>query len=600
MPAILRNILLSSSSSNIFSFTLLLAINSLFFFSSGLSLEEQGQALLTWKNCLNSSTDVLSSWNSADSSPCRWFGIVCNSNGEVEEINLRSRDLQGPLPSNFQSLESLKSLVLSSTNLTGTIPKEFGEYHELVHIDISDNSISGEIPAEICMLMKLQTLSLNTNSITGGIPSDIGNLSSLVYLTIYDNQLSGEIPKSIGKLSKLEVFRAGGNQNLKEIDNNNISGEIPSLIGKLTGLTLFFAWQNRLTGNIPAGISDCQNLQALDISYNNLTGPIPRQIFGLQNLTKLLLLSNELSDFIPPDIGNCTNLYRFRVNYNRLAGSVPPEVGKLKSLNFLDLSNNHFEGGIPPSISGCENLDDLAGNRALYISNGVLTPADHVGPTVRSKSTMKLTMSVLVSASAVLVLLTVYILVRARLGEASALEDNNWAMTLYQKMELSIDDVVKNLTSANVIGTGSSGVVYRVGITNGQTLAVKKMWSSEEYGAFMSEIRTLGSIRHRNISKNDPVDILDQKLRGRADPQMHEMLQTLAVSFLCISTRADERPTMKDVVAMLREIRHVDSTRTEDDLKGCLSCDPSPPTRARTVDLQGSSNCSFAFSDDSV
>ncbi|KAK6945876.1 Transcription factor, MADS-box [Dillenia turbinata] len=79
-------------------------------------------------------------------------------------------------------------------------------------------------------------------------------------------------------------------------------------------------------------------------------------------------------------------------------------------------------------------------------------------------------------------------------------------------------------------------------------------------------------VREHLQSKNDPVNILDQKLRGRADPQMHEMLQTLAVSFLCISTRADEHPTMKDVVAMLREIRHDMDRKVSKGEHACKEC----------------------------
>ncbi|KAK6229914.1 Protein kinase domain - like 10 [Theobroma cacao] len=1092
MPATLRKLLLSS---NIFSFTLLLSINSLLFHHC-YSIDEQGQALLTWKNSLNSTADSLKSWNSLDPTPCKWFGIHCNSNGEVVEISLKAIDLQGSLPSNFQSLKSLRTLILSSTNLTGTIPKEFGDYHELTFVDLSDNSLSREIPLEICRLSKLKSLSLNTNFLEGEIPSGIGNLSSLVYLTLYDNQLSGEIPKSIGELRKLEVFRAGGNKNLKgelpweignctnlvllglaetgisgnlpssigmlkriqtiaiytsllsgpipeeigncselqnlylyqnsisgpiprqvgqlsklqslllwqnslvgtipdelgscteltvvdfsenlltgsiprsignllklqelqlsvnklsgtipseisnctelthlEIDNNAISSEIPVLIGNLKSLTLFFAWQNNLTGNIPDSLSQCHDLQAVDLSYNSLFGSIPKEIFGLRNLTKLLLLSNDLSGFIPPDIGNCTNLYRLRLNGNRLAGTIPSEIGNLKGLNFVDLSKNRFVGGIPPSISGCQNLEfldlhsngltgslpdtlpsslqyvdisdnrltgplthsigslteltklnlgknklsgripseilscsklqlvnlgdngffgeipkelgqlpaleislnlscnrfsgeipsefsglsklgaldlshnkfngkldvlasllnlvslnvsfndysgelpktpffrklplsDLESNKGLYISNGVVTSAD-IGHERHARPAVKLALSILISASAVLVLLAIYMLVRAQFASNGLMEDDNWEVTLYQKLDFSIDDAVHNLTSANVIGTGSSGVVYRVMIPNGETLAVKKMWSSEESGAFTSEIQTLGSIRHRNIvrllgwgsnrnlkllfynylpngslssllhgggkgapdwearydvvlgvahalaylhhdcvpailhgdvkamnvllgtgyepyladfglarvvnnndddklsklnlrphlagsygymapehatmqliteksdvysfgvvllevltgrhpldptlpggaylvqwvrdhlaSKRDPSDILDPKLRGRADPAMHEMLQTLAVSFLCVSTRPDDRPIMKDVVAMLKEIRHVETLRPEADIsKGALSAPPLSSPPPRIVVSQGSSNCSFAFSDDSI
>ena len=107
-------------------------------------------------------------------------------------------------------------------------------------------------------------------------------------------------------------------------------------------------------------------------------------------------------------------------------------------------------------------------------------------------------------------------------------------------------------------------------------------------------------VRDHLASKKDPSDILDQKLRGRADPTMHEMLQTLAVSFLCVSTRADDRPTMKDIVAMLTEIRQVEALRPEVEIsKGGLASVPSP-TPSRKMVSQGSTNCSFAFSDDSI
>ncbi|KAL9259074.1 Leucine-rich repeat receptor-like serine/threonine-protein kinase RGI4-like protein [Drosera capensis] len=1092
MPAILRNLLFHPPIIKIIIISSLCSI----FFNLCLSIDDQGQALLSWKSSLNNSTQILSSWNPLDSTPCTWVGIKCNTNDRVVQLSLTLMDLQGPLPVHLQPLESLNSLILSSTNLTGTIPPEFGDYRELVEINISDNAITGSIPVEICRLQKLQTLALQTNSLEGTVPMEIGNLSALVEFTIYDNQISGAIPKSIGMLENLEVFRAGGNSNLKgelpyeigncsklvmlglaetsisgslpssigqlkrvqtiaiytsmlsgsipdeigncselqnlylyqnsimgsiprsigqlrklqslllwqnslvgeipvefgtcteltvidlaenllvgeipssfgkllklkelhlsvnqlsgsipleltdclalthlEVDNNALSGEIPSSVGNLKNLTLFFAWQNKLTGNIPARIADCKELQALDLSYNQLTGSIPTEIFALENLTKLLLLSNGISGFIPPDIGNCTSLYRFRVNNNRLGGTIPSEIGNLHSLNFIDMSNNSFTGGIPPSISGCSslefldlhsnvlmgsmpetlprslqyldvsdnqltgtltpsigllnelsklnigrnrfsgripaeilscnklqlldlgsngfngelpkelgqlpaleialnlsynsfsgqipgqfsgfirlgvldvshntltgNLDALAalqnlvslnvsfndftgdlpdttffrklplssieGNKGLVITNNGV---DKEGHTAKAKSSMKLAMPVLVSTGAVLILLAIYMLVRACIKATKLEKDGSWNLTLYQKKEFPIDEVVKSLTSAHVIGTGSSGVVYKVVLPDGEALAVKKMWAADEAGAFSSEINSLGSIRHKNIvrllgwgsngslkllfydylpngslsslihgpskgraewedrydivlgiahalaylhhdcvpaiihgdvktmnvllgarlepyladfglarlvhstndssdgcsklrhrpllagsygymapelasmqrvteksdvysfgivllevltgkhpldptlpggaplvqwvrghlsMKGDSSDILDAKLRGRADPQMHEMLQTLAVSLLCISTRANDRPEMKDVVAMLKEIRHSDSGRLETDVtKRGVEEAPIAVSPKRKVVFHGSSNCSYAFSDDSM
>ncbi|KAI4340001.1 hypothetical protein MLD38_024882 [Melastoma candidum] len=1102
MPAILGNLFFSS-------FSLFVSINhvviiplvfssSFFFGPCVYSLDAQGQALLSWKNGLNGSAQALASWTVADPNPCGWFGVRCDSHGEVIEIHLKSVDLQGTPPSNLQPLKSLQGLDLSSANISGVIPKEFGDYKELRFIDLSDNLISGEIPVELCGLGNLQSLSLSSNFLEGGIPAEIGNLSSLTYLTLFDNQLSGRIPRSIGAMKRLQVFRAGGNKNISgqvpweigncsdlvilglaetsvsgnlpssigmlkniqtiaiytaqlsgsipdeignctelqnlylyqntisglipkrlgelsklqslllwqnsltglipdelgscgeltvvdlsenlltgsiprsfgnllklqelqlsinqltssippeitsctamtqlEIDNNYISGGIPAGIGNLKNLTLFFAWQNRLTGNIPTGLSQCQNLQAVDFSYNNLSGSVPKEIFGLTNLTKLLLLSNDLSGFIPPDIGNCTALYRLRLNRNRLSGTVPSEIGKLASLNFLDLGDNRLEGGIPPALSGCGKLEfmdlhsnrlsgplpdplpqslqvidvsdngltgtlnasigslielmklnlgrnqlsgripveissctqlqqldlgengffgeipkeigqlssleislnlsfnqfsgelplqfsgltkladldlshnklsgslsiladlqnlvylnvsfnefsgelpdtvffkklppsDLAGNQGLHVLGKLDALGSHSKSSARAHKAAKTVTSILVAASVVLVLLAIYMLIQGRRQINKGLMGHGtWEVTLYQKLDCSIDDIVRNLTANNVIGTGSSGAVYRVMTPSGETFAVKKMWSMEESGAFSSEIQTLGSVRHKNIvrllgwcsnrhvkllfydylpkgslssllhgtgkgeaewetrheivlgvahalaylhhdcvpailhgdvkamnvllgpryepfladfglarvvskdsfskvsrsprlagsygymapehatmqriteksdvysfgvlllevltgrhpldptlpggahlvqwayehliTNQEPADILDSNLRGREDRAMHEMLQTLAVSFLCLSTRASERPTMKDVVAMLNEIRYSDPTRPESDnpSKGLTNIHPRPslPQPPKDVASRGSSLSSFAFSYESM
>ncbi|KAK9152322.1 hypothetical protein Syun_010631 [Stephania yunnanensis] len=965
MPLITRNLS--------FSFTIFLL---LFLITTALSIDDQGLALLSWKNTLSSSTDSLKTWTSTDPNPCNWFGITCNSNGDVVHITLKALDLQGPLPTYFQSLKFLETLVISSTNLSGPIPPEIGSYQEMRFLDLSSNAISGEIPVEVCRLTKLQSLSLSSNSLEGEIPSEIGNLSSLVYLTLFDNRLSGEIPKSIGRLGKLEIFRVGGNQNLngelpweigncsnlvvlgvaetsitgsipasvgllknlqtiamytsllsgpipEEIANctelqnlylyqNSISGSIPKRIGELKKLQSLLIWQNNLVGTIPDELGSCSELTVIDLSENMLSGSIPRSLGELRLLQELQLSVNQLSGVVPPEITNCTalthlslttmallvgeippsisrcdnlqyldlhsnglsgsmpetlpeslqfvdisdnrltgslpvsigslgGLTKLLLGKNRLSGTIPSELMSCSKLQLLDLGDNGFSGEIPKELgmisslgialnlscnrftgeipvqfSGLDKLGildlshnnlvgnvnvlaslqnlvalnisyndfsgelpntqffkkiplrDLTGNPSLYISRGGVAGHVPLGTTAHSKSTMKLAMSMLISASAVLLLLAIYMLVRAQVGKSGSTTDDKWEMTLYQKLDFIVDDIVQNLTSANVIGTGSSGVVYKVPIPNGETLAVKKMWSAEESSAFESEIRTLGSIRHKNIvrllgwcsnqsmklllydylpngslsallhgggkgatewearyevvlgvahalaylhhdcvppilhgdvkamnvllgsrfepcladfglarlvnsdggsegykqsfkpqlagsygymapehasmqriteksdvysygvvlmevltgrhpldptlpggshlvqwvrdhfhSKKNLVDILDSKLQGRPDIQIHEMLQTLAVSLLCVSLRAHDRPTMKDVVAMLKEIRHRDSARMESDPSKSVSTDHSP-SPARHVALHGSSNCSFAFSDDSM
>lgn len=88
-----------------------------------------------------------------------------------------------------------------------------------------------------------------------------------------------------------------------------------------------------------------------------------------------------------------------------------------------------------------------------------------------------------------------------------------WQFTPFQKLSFSVEQVVRNLVDANIIGKGCSGVVYRVGLDTGEVIAVKKLWPSTRNGAdkddvagggrvrdsFSAEVRTLGCIRHKNI-----------------------------------------------------------------------------------------------------
>ena len=60
-------------------------------------------------------------------------------------------------------------------------------------------------------------------------------------------------------------------------------------------------------------------------------------------------------------------------------------------------------------------------------------------------------------------------------------------------------------------------------------------------------------LRNRN---KEFTAILDQQLLQRSGTQIQQMLQVLGVALLCVNTVPEERPTMKDVAAMLNEIKH--------------------------------------------
>lgn len=56
--------------------------------------------------------------------------------------------------------------------------------------------------------------------------------------------------------------------------------------------------------------------------------------------------------------------------------------------------------------------------------------------------------------------------------------------------------------------------------------------------------------------KRGGIEVLDQSLLSRPESEVEEMMQALGIALLCVSSVPDERPTMKDVAAMLKEIKH--------------------------------------------
>lgn len=105
-------------------------------------------------------------------------------------------------------------------------------------------------------------------------------------------------------------------------------------------------------------------------------------------------------------------------------------------------------------------------------------------------------------------------------------------------------------------------------------------------------------------SKRDPVEILDPKLQGRPDSQIQEMLQALGISLLCASNRPHDRPTMKDVAALLQGIRHDHIPGTDAHKNLVNDHPPKLPAPNYSVTpaqllIEGSSHCSFAYSSSS-
>lgn len=240
---------------------------------------------------------------------CDWYGVDCDDEGEVIELDLHSNRLSGTIPADLEALGSLQTLALWSNFLSGPIPPQLGNLTGLRRLSLYNNGLGGTIPAKLAALSNLTELRLDANSLDGPIPPQLGNLGGLLKLYLSNNSLIGPVPPELGTMKSLEVLALGGND---------------------------------LSGPIPTELAALSNLQALGLARNNLSGPIPPELGKLSSLRDLTLNSNNLRGPIPAELGELSSLRDLYLSSNNLSGPIPHALTNLPILDELSLGNNPY------------------------------------------------------------------------------------------------------------------------------------------------------------------------------------------------------------------------------------------------------------------
>ncbi|XP_076891891.1 putative LRR receptor-like serine/threonine-protein kinase At1g53440 [Bidens hawaiensis] len=265
---------------------------------------------------------------------CNCTAIVCH----ISTIQLRRLNLGGVLPAEeFLNLPYLKEIDLLSNYINGTIPSSLSRLNLRI-LNLLANRISGSIPEEIGDISTLEELTLEDNLLEGPLPQNLGRLTRLKRLLLSANNFTGTIPESYGNLTSLEYIL---------IDGSLLSGRIPDFIGNWTNLSILNLEGTSMEGPIPPSISRLTKLKELRIS--DLAGTTSSQFPKLQNMTQLirLVLRNcLLTGSIPEGIGNPNNLKLIDFSFNNLDGSIPNSFGNLY-FDALFLNNNLLSGKIP-------------------------------------------------------------------------------------------------------------------------------------------------------------------------------------------------------------------------------------------------------------
>uniref|UniRef100_A0A1J3H4B5 Putative inactive leucine-rich repeat receptor-like protein kinase n=1 Tax=Noccaea caerulescens TaxID=107243 RepID=A0A1J3H4B5_NOCCA len=441
------------------------------------ALNDEGYALLTLKRSISRDPDgSLSNWNSENQDPCSWNGVTCDDEKLVVSLSIPKKKLVGYLPSSLGLLSNLRHLNLRSNELSGILPVELFQAQRLQSLVLYGNSLSGSIPNEIGDLRFLQILDLSHNSLNGSIPESILQCKRLRNFDLSQNNLTGSVPSGFG--------HALGSLQKLDLSFNSLNGLIPDDLGNLNRLqgTLDLS-HNSFSGSIPASLGSLPEKVYVDLAHNNLSGPIP-QTGALVNRGPTAFLGNPrlcgppLKDPCLPNTGNSPTSHPF-VPENQDKGSKKGGGGLSKSAVVAIVVCDAIGICIVGFLFSCCYLK-LCSRR-----NSV----DEEGYVLEKEGKEK-------NGSFCF----------GRDGSESPSSDNleepqHDLVLLDKHMALDLDELLK--ASAFVLGKGGNGIVYKVVLEDGLTVAVRRLGEggSQRCKEFQTEVEAIGKLRHPNVVK---------------------------------------------------------------------------------------------------
>ncbi|XVF86932.1 hypothetical protein PTKIN_Ptkin18bG0080500 [Pterospermum kingtungense] len=340
------------------------------------------------------------------------------------------------------------------------------------------------------------------------------------------------------------------------LEGMGLSGKIDvDALAEMKDLRSFSVMNNSFSGTIPE-INRLGALKALFLSGNQFSGEIPADYFAkMGSLKKVWLSDNKFKGKIPVSLAKLSHLMDLHLENNEFSGHIPDfNHPTLKSIN---LSNNKLEGEVPSSLLKF-NAKSFAGNPGLCGENvGVEcrkeseappkpappkpTPVPHNPNGGHGRSKFNKIIAAMVAVAVVLLVLVLFLAVRwrrknqraynvprrgssteavevqvsvpaarrevevPRRGANHGVASTNvgavpeLVMVNEEKGVFGLPDLMKS--AAEVLGNGAAGSSYKVVMTNGVEVVVKRMKDMNALGRdeFDEEVKRLGKLKHPNV-----------------------------------------------------------------------------------------------------
>ncbi|KAG5581469.1 hypothetical protein H5410_052096 [Solanum commersonii] len=270
------------------------------------------------------------------------------------------------------------------------------------------------------------------------------------------------------------------------------------------------------------GCKPSGDFSKLATKRGDLYGAIPVDISKLIRFVVTIDLSgNQFSREIPTNIANSSFLNSLKLDHNKPEGPIPPEIGLLDRLKTVNVTNNMLIGLVPNFVNDTFPAECYANNLGLCGS-----PLKECAKERVWNHHTQFVCS-FVTGWSLFTLLGIYLfffglpgakkmllLIKKR-TKIMVIHGNEWPqreeinndpkilkmekiITRMNFMELS--KATSNFSQDNEIDNGMLGKVYKALVPNGWTVAIKRLHVSEDLEEeFVSEITTLGSLRHPNL-----------------------------------------------------------------------------------------------------